>query len=87
MAAIDFTDNRVQIVLRGIRDHADCSLSELWFLEWNRHFTGYTGKGKFNHGFVERMVPRLIKSGFVLRARKNRLSLTAEGLASITKRV
>ena len=86
MAGVNLSDNRVQILLRGIRDHPDCTTGDIWHLDWQKRITGYHGKGSFNYGFIERRMPRLIKGGYVVRGAKYRLSLTDAGLDAISKR-
>lgn len=76
MRPLDTTDWRVQRILRASRAHPDCSQSELWTLELDRHATGYHGTGSFNYGYVERTTPRLIREGYLTKGTKHRLTLT-----------
>lgn len=80
---IDTTDWRVQRILRACREHPDCSQSELWSRELNRHSTGYQGVGSFNFGFIERTMPRLIREGYLSKGEKHRLNLTSKGVGAI----
>lgn len=80
---LDVTDDRVQWVLRAVGKHPDCSISELWFLELQGRFSGYTGEGSFNFGFIERMAPRLHREGYVEKGERHRFRLTEKGEGSI----
>lgn len=83
MPKLDTTDRRVQIILRALRDHPDYSNGELWELVLYKHFEGYGGKGKFNFGYVERIMPRLRKAGLIERGERYRMRLTPTGQQAI----
>jgi hypothetical protein len=80
---VDIEDKRVQWILRAVRTHPDCTQGELWDLELNARFTGYTGKGSFNYSYIERTTVKLRAEGYIVRGARYRLKITGKGEGSI----
>lgn len=83
MAKLDTADRRVQLILRALRDHPDYSSGELWELVLWKHGEGYGGKGRFNFGYIERIMPRLREAGLLVRGKRYRMRLTEAGVEAI----
>jgi len=72
---VDLTDPRVRILLRAVRDNPALSQLQLWDAYLFRH------AGTLNFGYVERMMPRLLRRKYIFKGKKHALWLYQRGIA------